>query len=563
MGAASFRYTATYTKDGKERTDTNLELLIDIDSFDVGIASYTLAKNIEKMGGYTRKSWKSYKIASDTLDAISKVGPDGLRTKFYFSEKSPVNNKIHFDTLTNNIQAPSEDNVFNQFIAALSKVTSLDSKLGEVPPGIVTMLNTLTSVSGLITVSKVDSGSYVHCKLSDGGIAVNDVKYLAVSTPDPDNLSIIEDSRGIQNILTVVSSTKNTRVALNTGEVGIHSIFLKSSDLPSSLKISTQIKVITVSKYSSATTYNKSSASQELDTDTVLFGGKNIKAADFYDELGGRPYNDGIGGRNSGNSELKRDAFTLDFFDPITKRTVPIASNWNAVGGSTDIFGVQLGIYPDSLQVSSSKVISRQMTFTRWVEEHWGDDLDSLSFSGSSFGFYSKEDGITSFYRENSGSYKEMQAFSNFVLLNGIIYQEDASEWVSMAKQDFSNPTTNRNAVKTGLTQMLGATPTTFWLKSSSYSTAGRRETEYTLPERFLTPMISKGRVNGFTMQSLKKHPRAGMIKARYPVRISHGATQFLGFFESFDVSENADSPFKFSYSATFKVEKIISTKGY
>jgi hypothetical protein len=51
-------------------------------------------------------------------------------------------------------------------------------------------------------------------------------------------------------------------------------------------------------------------------------------------------------------------------------------------------------------------------------------------------------------------------------------------------------------------------------------------------------------------------HPLSGLVKERLYIRIIYDFTELLGHFESFDINEEAASPYRFTYSASFKVEK-------
>lgn len=294
------------------------------------------------------------------------------------------------------------------------------------------------------------------------------------------------------------------------------------------------------------------------------FGGPAEKVGELYSLdnegfMNGRPYKD----------DPNRAAFTMEFIDPVTRKTVPISMAYNGI--VQDIYGLQLAIYPDSFQANSQKVITRQMSMTRWIEEHWGDDLDSISFSGSSFGFYTYA-GIADFDRSKSGAYREMQAFANFVICNGIVYQEESSAWadtgeatLKATKKNAKSVAGRSSAITTNLEDITGSNVRTYFLQSTNYG--DKLQGELIVPQRFLTPVVnvtdkSWGELVGFQMMSLMKHPRSGTIKKRFPIRLTHSSMQFYGFFESFDINESADSPFRFSYSATFKVEKTVMTKG-
>lgn len=178
---------------------------------------------------------------------------------------------------------------------------------------------------------------------------------------------------------------------------------------------------------------------------------------------------------------------------------------------------------PDSMVISSSKIINRYNTMTRWVEEHWGDDLDSINFSGSTYSFSARINegdsigpGLTAIYRDSSEGYKFLKALIDIYRTNGYLYQEKAA--YSKAK----------------------------------LITEQRLEVDYVMVNRFLLQNPS----------FRNHHPRHGMIRERLYNRISFDYVTFLGYFESFDITEDSSNPYRLLYSAVFKSEKTIWTVG-
>lgn len=176
---------------------------------------------------------------------------------------------------------------------------------------------------------------------------------------------------------------------------------------------------------------------------------------------------------------------------------------------------------PDSLVISSSKIINRYNTMTRWVEEHWGDDIDSINFSGSTYSFNARVtdgnySGLTSIYRNSSEAYEFLKRLMDIYRTNGYLYQEDNGYTIATS----SDPNINQY--------------------------------EYESVNRFLLQNPS----------FKDHHPRRGMIRERLYNRISFDYVTFLGYFESFDVTEDSSSPFKLVYNTIFKAEKTIWTVG-
>jgi hypothetical protein len=194
--------------------------------------------------------------------------------------------------------------------------------------------------------------------------------------------------------------------------------------------------------------------------------------------------------------------------------------------GST-IESLKLTPNPESLVISSSKIVNRYNTMTRWVEEHWGDDLDSINFSGSTYSFNFKLNpndpkypnqykGLTVLGRSVSESYQFLRALINIYRINGYLYQEDNGYTMS------NSPSSEREVA------------------------------EFAIMNRYLNQNPS----------FIGNHPRRGMIRERLYNRISFDYVTFLGHFESFDITEDSANPYRLIYSTVFKSEKTIWTIG-
>jgi hypothetical protein len=185
------------------------------------------------------------------------------------------------------------------------------------------------------------------------------------------------------------------------------------------------------------------------------------------------------------------------------------------------IIALKLFPNPDSLTISSSKIVNRYNTMTRWVEEHWGDDLDTINFSGSTYSFNAEykanvRTGLTSVFRNYSESYKFLKELVSLYRTNGYLYQEPNG--YAMTK----SPTTEKELF------------------------------EYSMTNRFLLQNPS----------FQNRHPRHGMIRERLYIRITFDYVTFIGYFESFDITEDTTSPFRLLYSGVYKAEKTIWTVG-
>lgn len=183
----------------------------------------------------------------------------------------------------------------------------------------------------------------------------------------------------------------------------------------------------------------------------------------------------------------------------------------------TTLESLKLTPNPDTMVISSSKIINRYNTMTRWVEEHWGDEVDNINFSGSSYSFNVKLGegdylGLTAKYRNFSESYHFLKALVDIYRTNGYLYQE-------------------KNGYAIG-----------------KYLRTDEEYYQYTMMNRFLLQ----------NPQFIGHHPRHGMIRERLYNRISFDYVTFLGYFESFDITEDSINPYKLLYSVVFKAEKTI-----
>jgi hypothetical protein len=162
---------------------------------------------------------------------------------------------------------------------------------------------------------------------------------------------------------------------------------------------------------------------------------------------------------------------------------------------------------PESLTLNSAKKTVRFTTLNRWVEEHWGDEIDTVAFTGSTFSFFgigpdAPDVGLTYSYRNMTPAYEYLKQLVKFFQMNGCLYH-NGSDYDSqgyLAVMDFLN----------------------------------------TNPE------------------FQNNHPYRGMIKERLYLRLAYDYLVFLGRFESFDIIEDAKSPYRFTYNIIFKAEKTI-----
>jgi hypothetical protein len=185
----------------------------------------------------------------------------------------------------------------------------------------------------------------------------------------------------------------------------------------------------------------------------------------------------------------------------------------------TIIQALKLTPNPDTMTIASGKIINKYNTMTRWVEEHWGDEMDTVSVSGSSFSFmaFVPANGLTVANRRDTKAYQMLKELIKFYRTNGCIYQ-DSSTYVPV--DDIAS----------------GAGQTT--------------------PESVADNFLSKH------TYFYDHHPREGMIRERLYARISFDYVSFIGHFDSFDLIEDSGSPYRFTYSFSFKAEKTVYVLG-
>lgn len=169
---------------------------------------------------------------------------------------------------------------------------------------------------------------------------------------------------------------------------------------------------------------------------------------------------------------------------------------------SSTVSSLMLNMSPASLIINAAKKTNRYQTLIRWVEEHWGDELDQITFSGTTFSFLdfkTTESGLCVSSRNMTEPYKELRHLVDIYDKNGIVYQSE---------------------------KLVNTQPRTFF--------------------------NTKDPGNPFVVRT---HPRAGMPQYRLYIKLSCYFAEFIGYFESFDVTEDANKPFSLSYNVSFRAE--------
>lgn len=206
-----------------------------------------------------------------------------------------------------------------------------------------------------------------------------------------------------------------------------------------------------------------------------------------------------------------------------TLRTIPFPPQEGELPREK-VYGIELMINPSSLTSNLSKIISRQQTMTAFVEDHWGEELDTISFQGFTAAFVTGGPDIYS-TKLSQGS------TTNQYLLGS---SQGSIERARLYKDIFG--------ISYG--EGMGIKDTDIGLTVSKR----RQSVSYRMFKR----LIDIIRINGCMYDTF------GRISKRYYIMLSYGSTAYKGFFENIDVTETATDPFRFQYTITFKAEETL-----
>jgi len=184
------------------------------------------------------------------------------------------------------------------------------------------------------------------------------------------------------------------------------------------------------------------------------------------------------------------------------------------------IYGIELMVNPQSLISNLSKVVNRTQTMTSFVEDHCGEDLDTITFQGHTAAFVTGGNDIYSLRLNESSP-------TNTFLKKGT----ERSNLFSAVGLDSAGAGMGVQDNEIGLT-------------------VSRRKTSVSY--RQFKRLIELIRINGCTYDS------RGMISKRYYIMLSFGNSAYRGFFESIDVTEIATSPYRMQFTINFKSEETL-----
>jgi len=197
---------------------------------------------------------------------------------------------------------------------------------------------------------------------------------------------------------------------------------------------------------------------------------------------------------------------------------------------STDIImGVELMVNPRSISNNQSKIINRTQTMTSFLEDHWGDELDTLSFQGQTATFVTGGNDLYSI-RNSTG--------------NSPVREFLKSKGLTDPKLLARSLLFNYAGTSFRATDGMGMNDTEIGLTVSQ-----RRQT---VSYHQFKRMVDLIRANGCFFDSM------GMLAKRNYIMLSYGSMAFKGYFENIDVTEEATNPYKFTFTVTYKSQETI-----
>lgn len=185
------------------------------------------------------------------------------------------------------------------------------------------------------------------------------------------------------------------------------------------------------------------------------------------------------------------------------------------------ILGVKLMINPNTMSMNMSKTINRTQSMVGFIEEHWGEELDTMTLQGSTAAFVLGANSIRDIGRKGIE-----QAVEKDKVRADFYSYLDIPEY-SVTSAD------NRGILDSepGLT-------TRYRSNSASYKELKR------IVQIFAT--------NGCVFDE------KGFVANRNFIRLTYGQGSYMGYLESLDIVEDSAMPFRFNYTITYKVEKTI-----
>lgn len=211
---------------------------------------------------------------------------------------------------------------------------------------------------------------------------------------------------------------------------------------------------------------------------------------------------------------------------------------------TTQIEAIKFIVNPATASMNMAKLVSRTQTMTAWLEEHWGEELDTITLQGQTAAFVAGGPNLRS-VRSGGGITQS--------LAEGAVMRESFDNFMNI--QDLG-PQMSESGVQVGTTDkgipMIAEVGLTMANRNSSVSF------------KQMKAMLHIMRYNGVTFDSnvLTSYgqvtPPQGLPTSRNRLMLSFDFGAYLGYMESFDLTEEAQNPFRFSYTITFKSEQTI-----
>jgi hypothetical protein len=218
------------------------------------------------------------------------------------------------------------------------------------------------------------------------------------------------------------------------------------------------------------------------------------------------PLEDNIYRENFG-APYQKTAFDIAMIDENgTLRSIPFPPVEGLYGEDT-VYGVRLMVNPSSISNNMARIVTRTQTMVGFIEEHWGEELDTITFQGSTAAFV-------------TGAQDLREARSERIAYQGV---EGFYEALDLNNESYKNAP--------GLT------------------TSRRR---LSVSYRQFKRLIDLFRINGCI------YDQYGFVSQRLYVMLAYGYSAYRGFFESVDVTEDATNPYRFIYTITFKSEETL-----
>lgn len=204
-----------------------------------------------------------------------------------------------------------------------------------------------------------------------------------------------------------------------------------------------------------------------------------------------------------------------------------VPSNGKIPDQKPTILGIELMVNPASLSTNMAKIVNRNQSMVSWVEDHWGEELDTLTFQGKTAAFVTGGNDLYSI-RLNESETSPTKRYSRNAVVN----------------EDIRNDLYSTIGVSSSLSAGSGVKDFEIGLTTSRR----RWSVSYRLFKRFIDLI----RYNGCFFDN------QGFVAKRYYIMLSYGNSAYRGLFESIDLSEDASSPFNFTSTITFKSEQTI-----